>query len=114
MEDLINEIQSKTGLSTEKVIEVVTIVADFLKEQLPQDLVEQIASYLGEAAEIATGAAGKATEVTGSATKTASSAAAAATSAAAGAVGMAVDAASSVISKAVGAANGTTDSTEAS
>lgn len=114
MEDLIKEIQSKTGLSSEKVVEVVTIVADFLKDQLPQDLVDQIASYLGEATEIATGAAGKATGVAGSATETASSAAAAAGAAAAGAVGMAVDAASSVISKAVGTAGGSSEPTEES
>jgi DNA-binding ferritin-like protein len=95
MEDLIKEIQQKTGLSTEKVVEVVTIVTDFLKDALPEELIDQIATYLGDASE-------RATEVAGAATSTASGAAAAATSVAVDAVGKVVDVAASVISKTVG------------
>ena len=50
MEDLITDIQEKTGLSADKVLEVVTMVADYMKNALPEELVAQIATYLGEAA----------------------------------------------------------------
>jgi hypothetical protein len=50
VEDLITDIQEKTGLSADKVLEVVTMVADYMKNALPEELVAQIATYLGEAA----------------------------------------------------------------
>ncbi len=50
MEDLIQDIQEKTGLSADKVLEVVTMVADYMRNALPDELVAQIASYLGDAA----------------------------------------------------------------
>lgn len=50
MEDLINDIQERTGLSTEKVLEVVTMVTDYMRNVLPEDLVAQVTSYLSEAA----------------------------------------------------------------
>ncbi|MCL1601666.1 MAG: hypothetical protein M3112_09060 [Actinomycetia bacterium] len=58
MEDLINDIQEKTGLSTDKVLEVVTMVADYMKQALPDDLVAQITAYLGDAASSPGDAAG--------------------------------------------------------
>jgi len=93
VDDLIAEIQEKTGLSTEKVLEVLTMATDFMKDQLPEDLVEQVTSYLGAATEMASGAAGSA-----------SGAASSASSVASGAVDKAVEAAASVFSKAVDAA----------
>ena len=57
MEDLIAEIRDKTGLPTEKVLEVVTMVTDFMRQQLPDDLVQSITAYLGDAAGLAGGAA---------------------------------------------------------
>ncbi len=50
MEDLIKDIQEKTGLSADKVLEVVTMVADYMRNALPDELVAQIATYLGDAA----------------------------------------------------------------
>lgn len=50
MEDLIQDIQERTGLSADKVLEVVTMVADYMRNALPDELVAQIASYLGDAA----------------------------------------------------------------
>jgi hypothetical protein len=50
MEDLIRDIQEKTGLSTDKVLEVVTMVTDYMKNALPDELVAQVVSYLGDAA----------------------------------------------------------------
>jgi len=85
MDDLIAEIQEKTGLSTEKVLEVLTMVTDFMKDRLPEDL-------LGAATEMASGAAGSATDVASSASSVASDA-----------VDKAVGTAASVFSKAVDA-----------
>ncbi|MDJ0792246.1 MAG: hypothetical protein QNJ71_10155, partial [Acidimicrobiia bacterium] len=60
MEDLIQDIQRRTGLPTETVVEVVTMVADYIRSAVPEDLVDQVAVYLGKAAETAGGAAGSA------------------------------------------------------
>jgi hypothetical protein len=79
MDDLILEIQEKTNLSRDKVIEVVTIVTDFMKERMPVDVIETVSEYLGGAGErtvtvigsaggMATGAARSAADVTGDAT----------------------------------------------
>lgn len=93
MEDLINDIQERTGLPADKVLEVVTMVTDYMRHALPEDLVAQVTAYLGAAAEQAGGAA-----------STAGSAAASATgSAAAGAtdmMGTATDIAGSAMSTA--------------
>ncbi len=50
MEDLIKDIQERTGLSADKVLEVVTMVTDYMRNALPDDLVAQITGYLNEAA----------------------------------------------------------------
>jgi oligoribonuclease (3'-5' exoribonuclease) len=50
VEDLIKDIQERTGLSADKVLEVVTMVTDYMKNVLPEDLVSQITSYLSDAA----------------------------------------------------------------
>lgn len=60
MEDLIKQIQDKTGLPADKVLEVVTIVTEFLKENLPEDLIDQITSYISQAAATASDTAGTA------------------------------------------------------
>jgi hypothetical protein len=75
MDDLIRDIQERTGLSADTVLEVVTMVTDYMRQALPEDLVEQISVYLGAAAESATGAAGSARNTAGSATSTAAASA---------------------------------------
>lgn len=50
MEDLIKDIQERTGLSADKVLEVVTMVTDYMRNALPEDLVSQISNYLSDAA----------------------------------------------------------------
>ena len=50
MDDLIKEIQERTGLSPDKVLEVVTIMTDYMKNVLPSDLVSQITTSLSDAA----------------------------------------------------------------
>lgn len=72
MEDLINDIQEKTGLSTDTVLEVVTMVADYMRQALPDDLVAQVTAYLGNAA---TSPGDTATDVIASATDVAAKAA---------------------------------------
>lgn len=100
MEDLIKDIQERTGLPADKVLEVVTMVTDYMKSVLPEDLVAVVASYLGQAAEQATTAAGAARETASSATGTAAGAASSvvgmATGMASQAMDMAMDAVSAV------------------
>jgi len=98
MEDLIAQIQEKTGLSADKVLEVVTIVTEYLKERLPDDLVAQITTYLAEAA-------GAASEAAASAGSIASDVAASVTEVATDAVEKFVDTTAAVISKAVESVN---------
>lgn len=98
MDDLIRDIQERTGLSADTVLEVVTMVTDYMRQALPEDLVEQISTYLGAAAESATGAAGTARSTAGSATS----------AAAAGASGL-LDMASGVTASAFAAAKDTLD-----
>jgi hypothetical protein len=63
VDDLIAQIQEKTGLSADKVLEVVTMVTDFFKANLPADLVNQITATLSKGA---TTASGRASEAAGS------------------------------------------------
>ena len=78
MEDLIKDIQERTGLSTEKVLEVVTMVTDYMRNVLPDDLVAQVTAYLSEAAaspgESASGAVSSAADIAGRAAETTASA----------------------------------------
>lgn len=97
MEDLIAQIQEKTGLPTDKVLEVVTLVTEFMKERLPEDLVQSISGYLGDAA-------GKGVAVAGSATGMGMDAAKSATAVATGATEKVVGSASSAFAKAVNTA----------
>ena len=87
MDDLIKQIEDKTGLSAEKVLEVVTMVTDFFKANLPEELVNQVTSSLSQAAAAASNTASSA----------GGSAASRAQELAAGAAGMA----SSMLSKAM-------------
>lgn len=74
MEDLIKDIQERTGLSTEKVLEVVTMVTDYMRNVLPEDLVAQVTGYLSEAAaspgESASGAVSSAADIASKAAET--------------------------------------------
>ena len=87
VEDLIKDIQDRTGLPADKVLEVVTMVTDYMRRALPDDLVHVIASYLGSAADQATTAAD-------AARSTATTATSAAAGAASSVVGMATGMAS--------------------
>lgn len=93
MDDLIKDIQQRTGLPADKVLEVVTMVTDYLRNALPEDLVQQVSSYLGMAAESAGGVAGG---VAGSARDIATTSAATAS----GAISSATDAAQSAFTTA--------------
>jgi predicted molibdopterin-dependent oxidoreductase YjgC len=102
MDDLIIQIEEKTGLSRAKVIEVVTIVTDFMKERVPTDVIETVSEYLGDAG-------GKTVTIVGSATGMATDAARSAADIAADATSKAVGTASTVISTATGSVAGMID-----
>ncbi len=101
VEDLIKDIQARTGLPADKVLEVVTMVTDYMRNALPEDLVAQITQYLGSAAEQAGGAAGSARSVASSATAAAATAASGVIGAASGAAGTAYTAARTVVNDAM-------------
>jgi hypothetical protein len=94
MDDLIAQIQEKTGLSAEKVLEVVTMVTDFLKEKLPADLVSQITATLSKGA---SSAGTKASDAAGTGASNASQIAGAVAGAAGAALSKTLDAASSLL-----------------
>ena len=100
VEDLIKDIQARTGLPADKVLEVVTMVTDYMRNALPEDLVVQITQYLGSAAEQAGGAATTARSVASSATAAAASAASGIIGAASDAAGTAYSAARTVVNDA--------------
>jgi len=98
MDDLITEIQEQTNLSKEKVLEVVTIVTDYMKDALPAELVETISAYLADAGDRSSSAVGMATEVAQTAKGVATDATAKAVETAASAFSKAADAVSNVVS----------------
>lgn len=102
MDDLIIEIQQKTNLSRDKVIEVVTIVTDFMKERLPADVVESVSEYLSDSG-------GKTVTVITSGADMASGAARSAKDVATGATGKVVGTAATVFSKATESFAGAVD-----
>ena len=65
MDDLIKEIQERTGLSVEKATEVVNMVAAYMKNLVPDDLFDQVSGYVSSAGSAAGGAVDKATNVGG-------------------------------------------------
>ena len=102
VEDLIKDIQERTGLPADKVLEVVTMVTDYMRRALPDDLVHVIASYLGSAADQATTAAD-------TARSTATTATTAAAGAASSVVGMATGMASQALDMAKDAVTAVTN-----
>lgn len=105
MDDLILEIQEKTNLSRDKVIEVVTIVTDFMKERLPVDVIETVSEYLGGAGEMTA-------TVVGSATDVATGVARSAADVASGATGKVVGTTSAAFSKATDVVAGAVSSND--
>ncbi|MEN8234857.1 MAG: DUF2267 domain-containing protein [Actinomycetota bacterium] len=71
MEELIAQITEKTGVSAEKAKEIVAVVTEWVKEKLPEDMVNQLSGFLGGAGDAASSAAGKATGAAGTAAGTA-------------------------------------------
>ncbi|MEN8151820.1 MAG: TetR-like C-terminal domain-containing protein [Planctomycetota bacterium] len=67
MEELIAQITEKTGVSAEKAKEIVGVVTEWLKDKLPEEMINQIGGMLSGAGDVASSAAGKATDAAGSA-----------------------------------------------
>lgn len=100
MEELLNQLMAKTGMSADQAKGALGVVMGFMKDKLPADLMNQISGVfpdMGQMLGDATGAAGDAASAVGGA-------AAGAAGAAAGAAGDAAAAAGNAASGAAGAA----------
>ena len=100
MEDLIKDIQQRTGLPADKVLEVVTMVTDYLRNALPDDLVRQVTSYLNATAASAGTAAGAARSAASTAGSSAASGASDVVGKAGGIAASAIGAAKEVVANA--------------
>lgn len=79
MEDLIKDIQERTGLAADSIVEVVTMVTEYMKSTLRDDLGSQVSEYFGEAGRMSSaGVSEAASSATDMATGAAGTAAAAA------------------------------------
>lgn len=94
MDDLINQIVEKTGVTAQQAKEGVGIAVEWVKEKLPDEVVDQFGGVLDGAANLTSGAVEKAKDAGGSV----SSAAGAAASSGAGAAGSAWDKAKGAVS----------------
>lgn len=75
MDDLINQIVEKTGVTAQQAKDGVGIAVDWVKEKLPNDVVEQFGGLLDGAGDMAAGAVSKAKDAGSSVTSAAESAA---------------------------------------
>ena len=71
MEDLINQIVERTGVTAQQARESVSISAAWIRERLPSDVVEQFGGFLDGAGNMATGAIDKAKDAGSSVTSAA-------------------------------------------
>ena len=94
MDDLINQIVEKTGVTAQQAKDGVGLAVEWVKEKLPSDVVDQFGGLLDGAGSMASGAVDKAKDASGSV----SSAAGAAASSGAGAAGTAWDKAKGAVS----------------
>jgi hypothetical protein len=95
MEELVQQLISKAGISQAQAQQVVGVVSSFLKDKLPADVLNQVTGLLGNLGDAAGQAAGAAKDVAGQAAGAAQSAA-----------GQAAGAAQNVAGQAAGAAQG--------
>jgi len=79
VDDLIAQITEKTGVTTEKAMEMIGVTTEWMTANLPESLTDQVAVALAGAGGMATSAADKATGVAGAAAGAATGAAATAT-----------------------------------
>lgn len=100
MDELIQMLVSKVGLSQAQGQQVLTVVMGFLKDKLPTDVMGQLGSALPDMGKLLDGVG----DAAGAATAAASNAAGAASSAVSGAAGAATDAANSAAGAATDAA----------
>lgn len=75
MDDLIKQIVEKTGVTAQQAKDGVTIAVDWVKEKLPDDMVEQVGGLLDGAGDMASGAVEKAKDAGGSVSSSAGTAA---------------------------------------
>ncbi len=75
MDDLVSQIVEKTGVTTQQAKDGVGIAVGWIKERLPDEVVDQVGSALDSAGGMASEAVGKAVEAGSSAGSVAGSAA---------------------------------------
>jgi hypothetical protein len=73
MDDLINQIVEKTGVTAQQARDGVGLAIGWVKEKLPTDVVDQLGSVLDSAGGMAADAVGKAKDTGASATSAAGS-----------------------------------------
>jgi hypothetical protein len=81
MDDLINQIVEKTGVTAQQAQDGVGLAVEWVKERLPSDVVDQFGGVLDGAGNMASGAVDKAKDAGGSVSSLASSGAGASGSA---------------------------------
>jgi uncharacterized protein YjbJ (UPF0337 family) len=75
MDDLINQIVEKTGVTAQQAKDGVGMAVEWVKDKLPSDVVDQLGGLLDGAGGMAAGAVDKAKDAGGSVTSAAGSAA---------------------------------------
>lgn len=92
MEELLNQIMSKTGMSGDQAKQVLGVVMTFMKDKLPADLMNQISGVFPDMGQMLGDAAGAVGDAASGAASAAQGAASAATGTASDAAGAAKDA----------------------
>jgi hypothetical protein len=110
MEELLNQITSKTGLSGDQAKQVLGVVMTFMKDKLPADLMNQISGVFPDMGQMLGDAAGAVGDAASGAAGAAAGAAGAAAGAAQGAAGSAANAAGDAAGAAKDAGGGVVDS----
>jgi hypothetical protein len=105
MDELIQQLISKVGLTQAQAQQAMGLVSSFLKDKLPADVLNQVSGAIGGLGDVAGNVAGAAQNVAGQAAGAAQNAA----GQAAGAAGAAGAAASSAAGQATDAAGGLMD-----
>jgi len=82
MQDLINQIVDKTGVTAQQAKEAADMAVDWVKDKLPEGIRGTVSGILDGAGDMAAGAVSKSEDATGSAASVAGGAASSATEAA--------------------------------
>jgi hypothetical protein len=102
MDELIQQLTSKIGLTQAQAQQVMGVVGSFLKDKLPADVLNQVTGAIGNLGDMAGDVAGAAQNVAGQAAGAAQNAAGQAAGAAQGAANQATETAGGVVDRITG------------